>query len=184
MLAKTHRRIVIEDLNVRGMASNRSLARSIMDGGFGMFRRQLEYKAALYGSTVVLADRWYPSSRTCSCCGSVKAGLVLSERVFRCDSCGFTLDRDWNAARNLEKIAASSAVTVCGGTRSGPACGAHEPGETGFREAETDGGRHTLCSFMQKRPVVRRFRRAQAGASREGTMTSTRLAPPAESRFR
>ena len=121
MLAKTYRRIAIEDLNVRGMASNRSLARSIMDGAFGMFRRQLEYKAALYGSTVVLADRWYPSSRTCSCCGSVKAGLALSERVFRCDSCGFTLDRDWNAARNLEKIAASSAVTVCGGTRSGPA---------------------------------------------------------------
>ena len=129
MLAKTYRLIAIEDLNVRGMASNRRLARSIMDGGFGMFRRQLEYKASLYGSTVVLTDRWYPSSRTCSpdrvrgrlCCGSVKAGLALSERVFRCDSCGFTLDRDWNAARNLEKIAASSAVTICGGARSSPA---------------------------------------------------------------
>ena len=121
MLAKTYRRIAIEDLNVRAMASNRRLARSIMDGGFAEFRRQLEYKAPLYGSTVVLADRWYPSSRTCSCCGSVKAGLALSERVFRCDSCGFTLDRDRNAARNLEKIAASSAVTACGGERSGPA---------------------------------------------------------------
>ena len=120
-LAKTYRRIAVEDLNVRGMASNRRLARSIMDGGFYEFRRQLEYKARMYGSTVVLADRWYPSSRTCSCCGSVKAGLALSQRTFRCDSCGFTLNRDWNAARNLEKIAASSAVTACGGARSGPA---------------------------------------------------------------
>ncbi|WP_264798076.1 RNA-guided endonuclease InsQ/TnpB family protein, partial [Acidocella aminolytica] len=72
MLAKTYRRIGIEGLNVKGMARNRHLARSIMDGGFFEFRRQLDYKARLYGATVVVADRWFPSSKTCSCCGSVK----------------------------------------------------------------------------------------------------------------
>ncbi|MDD4933608.1 MAG: transposase, partial [Methylacidiphilaceae bacterium] len=72
MLTKTYRRIGIEDLNVRGMARNRHLARSIMDGGFFEFRRQLDYKARFYGATIVVADRWYPSSKTCSCCGSAK----------------------------------------------------------------------------------------------------------------
>ena len=118
-LARGWRRIVIEDLNVRGMAANRRLALSVMDGGFHEFRRQLAYKAAMVGSTVVLADRWYPSSKTCSCCGSVAAGLDLSQRIYRCSSCGLEIDRDLNAARNLEGLAASSAATACGGTRSG-----------------------------------------------------------------
>ena len=120
MLAKTYRRIGIEDLNVRGMARNRRLARSIMDGGFFEFRRQLDYKARLYGATVVVADRWFPSSKTCSCCGSVKAGLALSQRTYQCDACGHAVDRDLNAARNLEHMAASFAVSACGEERSGP----------------------------------------------------------------
>ena len=119
MLAKTYRRIGIEDLNVRGMASNRRLARSITDGGFFEFRRQLEYKARFYGATVVVADRWFPSSKTCSCCGSVKAELALSQRLFHCDECGYEAGRDYNAARNLEKLAASLAVSACGAERSG-----------------------------------------------------------------
>lgn len=119
MLAKTYRRIGIEDLNVRGMARNRHLARSIMDGGFFEFRRQLDYKARFYGATVVVADRWFPSSKTCSCCGSVKAELALSQRTFHCDACGHEIDRDLNAARNLEHLAASSAVSACGEERSG-----------------------------------------------------------------
>ncbi len=119
MLAKTYRRIGIEDLNVRGMARNRHLARSIMDGGFFEFRRQLEYKARFYGATVVVADRWFPSSKTCSCCGSLKAELALSQRTFQCDACGHEIDRDLNAARNLEHLAASSAVSACGEERSG-----------------------------------------------------------------
>ena len=77
-----------------GMAKKRCLARSIMDGGFFEFRRQLAYKARLYGAAVVVADRWYPSSKTCSCCGSVKAELDLSQRVFCCEHCGFVADRD------------------------------------------------------------------------------------------
>ncbi len=121
MLAKTYRRIGIEDLNVRGMARNRRLARSIMDGGFFEFRRQLEYKARFYGATVVVADRWFPSSKTCSCCGSVKAELALSQRLFHCDDCGYEAGRDYNAALNLEKLAASFAVSACGAERSGAA---------------------------------------------------------------
>ncbi len=121
MLAKTYSRIGVEDLNVRGMARNRPLARSIMDGGFFEFRRQLEYKARLYGAALVVADRWYPSSKTCSCCGSVAPGLALSQRTFRCGVCGCEINRDLNAARNLAHLAASSAVSACGEERSGAA---------------------------------------------------------------
>lgn len=119
MLAKTYRRIGVEALNVRGMARNRHLARSIMDGGFHEFRRQLECKARFYGAVVVVADRWFPSSKTCSCCGSVKAELALSQRTYQCDVCGHEVGRDLNAARNLERLAASSAVSACGKDRSG-----------------------------------------------------------------
>ena len=96
-LTKTFKRIGIEDLNVRGMVRNRHLARSIMDGNFGEFRRQLEYKARFYGARIVVANRWFPSSKTCSCCGSVKDELDLSQRTFHCDDCGFECDRDLNA---------------------------------------------------------------------------------------
>ena len=117
-LVKTYRAIGIEDLNVRGMSANRCLARSIMDGGFFELRRQLTYKAKLYGARVVVAGRWYPSSKTCSCCGVVKPTLALSQRMFGCDDCGFEAGRDHNAALNLASIAASSAVTACGENRS------------------------------------------------------------------
>jgi putative transposase len=86
---------------------------------FFKFRRQLHYKARFYGATLIVADRWYPSSKTCSCCGSVKAELALSRRFFHCDKCGFDAGRDLNAARNLENLAASSAVTAGGKGRSG-----------------------------------------------------------------
>jgi putative transposase len=117
-LTKTYRKIGIEDLNVRGMAANRSLARSIMDGGFFELRRQLTYKAKLYGSEIVVADRFEPSSKTCSCCGVIKDTLALAERTFRCDDCEFEADRDVNAALNLKRIAASSAAPACGENRA------------------------------------------------------------------
>lgn len=101
MLAKTYGSIGIEDLNVKGMTQNRSLARSISDMGFGEFRRQLEYKTVWYGSRLVVHNRFFPSSKTCSNCGVVKESLPLSERVFECD-CGLVLGRDVNAARNLQ----------------------------------------------------------------------------------
>jgi putative transposase len=120
-LTKTYRTIGIEDLNVRGMAANRHLARAVLDGGLFEFRRQLVYKAQLYGSRVVVASRWYPSSKTCSCCGVIKETLALSQRMFTCDACGFEGARDVNAALNLAGLAASSAVTACGEARSGAA---------------------------------------------------------------
>jgi putative transposase len=100
-LAKTKQTIVIEDLNVAGMLKHHHLAPSIADVGFGEFRRQLLYKAAWYGSWIVLASRWEPSSKTCSGCGWVDADLTLADRTFHCQQCGLVLDRDLNAAINV-----------------------------------------------------------------------------------
>ncbi|MEM7727505.1 MAG: RNA-guided endonuclease TnpB family protein, partial [Cyanobacteria bacterium P01_A01_bin.45] len=95
--------VVIEDLNVSGMMKNHKLAGVISDMGFYEVRRQLEYKCKLYGSKLVVVDRWFPSSKTCSNCGHKKEVLSLSERVFDCENCNFTIDRDLNAAMNLCK---------------------------------------------------------------------------------
>lgn len=102
-LCRENQAVVIEDLNVSGMLRNDKLARAISDVGFGEFRRQMEYKAALYGTHLIIVDRWYPSSKTCSHCGAVKESLSLSERVFHCGQCGFEMDRDENAAVNLRE---------------------------------------------------------------------------------
>jgi len=102
-LAKNHSKIGIEDLNVSGMMANHKLAKAIADMGFYEFRRQLEYKCQLYGSELVVVNRWFPSSKTCSNCGTKKETLSLAERVFQCDHCGFEIDRDLNASINLEK---------------------------------------------------------------------------------
>jgi putative transposase len=118
-LAKTYAVIGIEDLHVKGMVRNRHLARAVSDVGMFEFRRQITYKARMYGARIVLAGRWYPSSKTCSCCGVIKETLDLAERTFRCDDCGFEAGRDVNAALNLAGVAASSAVTACGEERSG-----------------------------------------------------------------
>jgi len=106
-LTSTYGTFVVEDLNVSGMMSNRRLARHVAGVGMAEFRRQVCYKAAWRGGRVVVAHRWYPSSKTCSACGAVKAKLRLSERTFRCDRCGFALDRDLNAALNLAALASS-----------------------------------------------------------------------------
>lgn len=103
-------RIGVETLSVKGMMSNRRLARHIADVGFYEIRRQLAYKA----DELFEADRFYPSSKTCSCCGSVKEKLTLADRTFNCEDCGFTCDRDENAARNLERMAADRAVSARG----------------------------------------------------------------------
>jgi putative transposase len=103
-LAGTYDTIVVEHLNVQGMLRNRRLARLIADAGFAEFRRQLAYKTTWYGSTLVTADRWHPSSKTCSACGTVKAKLPLSVRIFDCEACGIRIDRDLNAACNLAAL--------------------------------------------------------------------------------
>lgn len=110
-LAKNHSRIVLEDLNVSGMLKNHRLASAIADCGFYEFRRQLEYKAGWYGSEVVFVNRFYPSSQICSSCGN-RQKMPLHIRTYQC-SCGLILDRDLNAAINLER-AGSSSVLACG----------------------------------------------------------------------
>ena len=92
--------IVMEDLNVRGMMKNKHLAKSIADQKLYEFKRQIKYKCEKYGIKFVEADRWFPSSKTCSCCGKIKSNLKLKDRVFIC-SCGFKMDRDLNASINL-----------------------------------------------------------------------------------
>ncbi|NLE82764.1 MAG: transposase [Rhodococcus sp.] len=99
-LVKTHDRLVIEDLHVSGMLGNRRLARAISDAGWSDFARLLAYKQAWRSGIVVTADRWYPSSKRCSSCGTINRGLSLADRVFVC-ACGFRADRDRNAATNL-----------------------------------------------------------------------------------
>jgi putative transposase len=103
-LATSHDTIVVERLNVAGMMRNHRLSRVIADAAFGELRRQLTYKTTWYGSVLISADRWYPSSKTCSACGVAKTKLPLSERVFACETCGLVIDRDLNAARNLAAL--------------------------------------------------------------------------------
>lgn len=104
-LCRDNQTVVVEDLNVRGMMANARLARAIADIGFHEVRRQLHYKAQRYGTTLVIADRWYPSSKLCSGCGVRNARLGLGERVWTCASCGVRHDRDVNAAINLQRLA-------------------------------------------------------------------------------
>ncbi|MEH0424265.1 IS607 family element RNA-guided endonuclease TnpB [Streptomyces sp. B21-083] len=116
--------VVIEDLNVAGMLRNRCLARRIADAGFGEIRRQLDYKTRRrYATRLVVADRWYPSSKTCSGCGAVKAKLPLHVRTYECDACGLVIDRDDNAALNLAALAAAcvTGTGVAGDQDTAPA---------------------------------------------------------------
>ncbi|WP_231866913.1 transposase, partial [Anabaena sp. 4-3] len=113
-ISKNHAVIGIEDLNVSFMLANGKLAKAIADMGFYEFRRQLEYKTQLYGSKLVIVDRFYPSSKTCSSCGEQKSSLSLSQRVFKCEHCGWECDRDVNAAINLCQEATRLVVLACG----------------------------------------------------------------------
>jgi putative transposase len=120
MLAKNYDVIVLEDLHVAGMVKNHSLAKHITDAAWAEFARQLEYKTAWYGSTLVRVDTFYPSSKTCSQCGTVKATLSLDERMFHCEACGLVIDRDLNAAINLARkgLPGTSSGTGRGGEAS------------------------------------------------------------------
>ncbi|MEO1374072.1 MAG: RNA-guided endonuclease TnpB family protein [Cyanobacteria bacterium J06635_10] len=106
-ICKNHATIVIEDLNVSGMLSNGNLALSISDCGFYEFKRQLEYKAKKFNCQLIIADRWYASSKICSTCGHKHETLTLKDRVYECSNCRLKIDRDLNAALNLVKLAYS-----------------------------------------------------------------------------
>ena len=111
MIAGNYSTVCVEDLNVAGMVKNHCLARSLSDAALGEFRRQLEYKTARSGAVLRVVDRWFPSSKTCSNCGVVKAKLSLSERTFNCDACGASMDRDLNASINI-RVAGSAPETL------------------------------------------------------------------------
>lgn len=102
-LCKNHATIVVEGLNVGGMLANHRLAQAISDCGFYEFKRQLEYKAKKFGCEIVVADRWFPSSKTCSSCGHIQ-DMPLKERIYNCASCNHLMDRDLNAAINLSRL--------------------------------------------------------------------------------
>jgi putative transposase len=137
MLVREYGVIAVETLNVEGMKRNRRLARHISDAGWGMALSQLAYKTAwLDGSALERVDRYYPSSKTCSACGTVKAKLSLSERVFACDACGFSLNRDENAARNLAQLALAVAQARADGLTYVAATGAETPNARGATDPE------------------------------------------------
>jgi putative transposase len=111
-IIRENQTVIIEDLSVRNMVRNHSLARAISDASWSELRRQLEYKADWYGRTVVPVDRWYPSSKTCSACGVIAAKMPLNIREWACAACGVLHDRDVNAAKTIK--AAGLAVLACG----------------------------------------------------------------------
>ncbi|MCA2176571.1 transposase, partial [Nonomuraea glycinis] len=137
-LARTYGTIVVEDLNVAGMVRNRRLARALSDAGFGEIRRQLAYKTGWHGGRLVVASRWFPSSKTCSSCGAVKAKLPLRVRTYVCEGCGLSMDRDENAARNLASLVERTVAGSGPETRNGRGAD-HKtpPGGAGGRETST-----------------------------------------------
>jgi putative transposase len=111
--------VVVEDLHVAGMLRNHRLARSLADAAPATLRRHLTYKTGWYSSDLYLADRWYPSSKTCSACKTVKPKLSLAERTFHCEACGMSLDRDVNAARNLATLVRHVDLELPGDAKTG-----------------------------------------------------------------
>lgn len=111
-LCRENQTIVIEDLHVAGMIKNEKLSRALSDVGFGNIRRQLEYKALRYSVKLLIADRWYPSSKLCSCCHWINHALTLKERIWCCKNCNTLHDRDVNAAINLKRLATENALPV------------------------------------------------------------------------
>lgn len=147
-LAKKYRVVVIEGLQVKNLLKNRKLAGSLSDCGFYEFRRQLEYKAQLYGCQVVVADRFYPSSQLCSRCGH-RQKMPLQERVFCCPCCGLELDRDLNAALNLlrwYRTTPSSGGSDACGDSSGGVVGVNSAASHGSlkQEGSSDAGQSSV----------------------------------------
>ena len=130
-IAKTWSTIAIEDLCIQGMLANHKLSKAVADQAFYEFRRQLEYKCPLYGSELVIVDRFYPSSKTCSNCQHIKQDLTLSDRWFTCNNCEVFLPRDWNASINLARYADGLSVSQRG-------LGVSPSGATGVKACGVD----------------------------------------------
>jgi putative transposase len=150
-LAQRHTVIVIEDLNVAGMMrrkpgagkGGRGLNRALADASLGELRRQLSYKTRWYGSQLVVADRWYPSSKTCSACGAVKTKLTLADRTYHCEHCSLVLDRDLNAAINLARLSEHTTHVESRPAGSGPVTGRGAIRKTSPPSGTAAGGNET-----------------------------------------
>jgi len=166
--------IGVEDLNVSGMMKNHHLARALADANMRETRRQIEYKAGWYGSEIVTADRWYPSSKTCSRCGTLKDELDLSVRVYVCDVCGLKIDRDLNAAKNLEQLTSST-------PRSGETDACGEEGKTSQSNGEAASAKQEPCLLGAARKPIPTYSVAptQRGdrTGDQGKAGRTRVAP-------
>jgi putative transposase len=157
-LCRENQAVVIEDLHVKGMLANDKLARAISDVGFGQIRSQLEYKAKRYGVRLVVADRWYPSSRLCSCCGWKNETLTLKDREWTCPVCGTSHDRDVNAAKNLKRLATEEATVlpVASPTGNGGAGAGRVPGPVGkVTPVRYDRGRQDTSGQEENRAYFR-----------------------------
>ena len=175
-LAKAHHSVVVEDLAVAGMTKGAKgsgnwrgkagLNRAFLNAAPGRLRRQLSYKCAWYGSKLVVADRWYPSSKTCSGCGRIKAKLALSERTFCCEHCGMVLDRDHNAALNLASLAAEINSTDRTASGAGTGRGAASANAQGEEKFMPPGRCSSLnCEDSTGQPGQTATASAQAGAA-------------------
>jgi IS605 OrfB family transposase len=146
-LARTHAVVVVESLSVAGMtrraqgqrrSAKAGLNRAALDAALAQLRRQLTYKCPWQGGRLVVADRWYPSSKICCGCGWRTPSLPLSARIFECERCGLVIDRDHNAARNLAKVAVAASAAE---TRNGRGGAVRPPpersGEGSSAEAST-----------------------------------------------
>ncbi|WP_038042094.1 IS607 family element RNA-guided endonuclease TnpB [Thermus tengchongensis] len=138
-LAKTKPVMVVEDLNVRGLARG-PLSRPVADVGWGAFRRMLEYKAGWYGARIIVAPRYFPSTKMCSRCGWVVPEMPLSVRTFRCPRCGLEIDRDLNAALNLRQYGLAVLSGPTGSSPGSDACGDPSGGGTAGTSRSTSYG--------------------------------------------
>jgi len=138
-LAKTKPVLVVEDLNVRGLARSPYLSRSISDVGWGTFRRLLEYKCAWYGTRLIVAPRGFPSTQLCSRCGHRNGKMPLGRRVFRCAACGLEMDRDLNAAINLRNYGLATLNSPTGSSPGSDACGDPSGGGTARSRSTSHG---------------------------------------------
>ncbi|MGL5278219.1 MAG: RNA-guided endonuclease InsQ/TnpB family protein, partial [Cetobacterium sp.] len=106
-LVNKYNAIILEDLNMKGMSQALNFGKSVSDNSWGMFTVMLQYKAMFLGKQVIKIDKWFPSSKTCSFCGTIKTELPLSSRVYKCDECKLEIDRDLNASINIREVGRS-----------------------------------------------------------------------------
>ncbi len=140
-IVRKYSKITIETLKPRNMVKNHCLAQAISDVGFGEINRQLTYKAQWAGKELVKASQWFPSSKICSGCGNKKDVLKLSERTYKCDSCGLEIDRDLNAAKNLANYSPTlefKGSKACGAPSSLSVMGGQGCGEAGSKNLDTN----------------------------------------------